>query len=402
MRTPAQIEQLYRRSLRTVVVSQAFGGAGLAAGIAVGALIAQDMLGSAALSGLPTACFTMGAALTAFLIGRVTTRHGRRVGLGAGFMAGGLGAVGIIAATQLGNPFLLFLFLFIYGAGTATNLQARYAGTDLATPENKGKSVSIAMVATTIGAVAGPNLVSPLSGLADRLGLVPLSGPFILAAAAYLTAGAILFVRLRPDPYLVARELHQSQPAAAGNEVTQQRLIFAGAVAMLVSQIVMVAIMTMTPVHMRGHDHGMSAVGLVIGLHVAAMWLPSLVTGSLVDKVGTRVVASAGGVVLLVAGLTAAFSGGVVGLVIALMLLGLGWNLGVVSGTTMVVKGTDVETRAAVQGKIDVLVNLGGAGAGIISGLVMAASSYAVLAIAGGVLALIVVPIVALGNKKSR
>ena len=371
--TPQRQQQLHRRTLVTVLVSQAFGGAGLAAGISVGALIAQDMLGTEAMSGLPTALFTLGAALTAFIIGRVTQRSGRRLALGLGFMIGGLGAIGVVVATQLLSPALLFVSLFVYGAGTATNMQARYAGTDLAPAQRKGTAVSTAMVATTIGAVAGPNLIEPLGGLAERFGLPPLTGPFLLAAVAYLAAGTILVSMLRPDPFLVARQLEKQQvdnpQINAADKISEDstkpsRLVRVGALVLVISQIVMVGIMTMTPIHMRAHDHSMGAVGLVIGLHVGAMWLPSLVTGPIVDKVGPRAMAVTGGGILLAAGLVAAFAPGesLAALIIALMLLGIGWNVGLVSGTTLVVHGTQPETRAKTQGSIDVWYQLFGAG----------------------------------------
>lgn len=154
--TPEQVAAVHRRTLNVVILSQVLGGAGLAAGISVGALLAADMLGSDGLAGLPTALFTLGSALTAFLVGRSTLRLGRRIGLAAGFVAGGLGAVGVIVAATIDNLPLLFISLFVYGAGTATNLQARYAGADLAPADKRGHGTSMAMVATTIGAVAGP------------------------------------------------------------------------------------------------------------------------------------------------------------------------------------------------------------------------------------------------------
>lgn len=408
--TADERQRIHRRTLAVVVLSQAFGGAGLAAGISVGALIAQDMLGTDALSGLPTALFTLGAALTAFLLGRVTQRAGRRLALGFGFTAGGVGAIGVIVAAQIDSPILLFASLFIYGAGTATNLQARYAGTDLAPAERKGTAVSIAMVATTIGAVAGPNLIEPLGGLAVNLGLPALTGPFLLAAVAYILAGVVLFAMLRPDPFLLARALEtqdaaesaaalkKSSPAAAAR---LSRLVLVGALVMVISQIVMIAIMTMTPVHMRAHDHSMGAVGLVIGLHIAGMWLPSLVTGMLVDKIGARMTAMSSGVVLLLSGVIAAFapSDNLGALILALVLLGVGWNLGLVSGTTLVVMGTRPETRAATQGSIDVWINIFGAGAGAVSGVLMSAAGFGVLSIGGGIVALIIIPALALARQ---
>jgi len=154
--------RVQRRTLTVVVASQILGGAGLAAGITVGALLAKDMLGTDGLAGVPTALFTLGSALAAFLVGRITAGRGRRTGLALGFGAGGVGAIGVVVAAATGSVPLLLVSLFVYGAGTATNLQARYAGTDLAPAAGRGTAVSVAMVATTLGAVAGPNLVEPL------------------------------------------------------------------------------------------------------------------------------------------------------------------------------------------------------------------------------------------------
>jgi MFS family permease len=360
---------LQRRVLVVVVAGQVLGGAGLAAGITVGALLAQEMLGSDDLSGLPTALFTLGSALSAFLIGRITQCHGRRLGIGLGFAAGGIGAIGVVVAAVTGSVVLLLVALFVYGAGTATNLQARYAGTDLARPAARGTAISVAMVATTLGAVAGPNLVEPLGALARAVGVPALAGPFLLAAVAYLAAGAVLFALLRPDPFLVARHLERSAAdsgGAAGTAPPAGPGVVVGATVMVLTQIAMIAIMTMTPVHMRAHGHGLGEIGLVIGIHVGAMYLPSLVTGALVDRVGRVPMAVASGVTLLLAGVTAAFASAdsLPLLIVALALLGLGWNLGLISGTALLVDATVPANRARVQGTVDVLIALGGAGGG--------------------------------------
>lgn len=394
----AERQRVQRRTLIVVVVSQVLGGAGLAAGVTVGALLAQQMLGSEAVAGLPTALFTLGSALAAFGVGRLSQRSGRRVGLGAGFVAGGVGAIGVVAAAATGNLPLLFGSFLVYGAGTATNLQARYAGTDLALPAQRGTAISIAMVSTTVGAVAGPNLVEPLGGLAEGLGLPALAGPFLLAAVAYLAAGAVLVVLLRPDPYLIARRLAPADPAPGSGPATVPPPgvgAYVGATIMVLTQVAMVAIMTMTPVHMLSHDHGLSEVGLVIGVHVAAMFLPSLVTGVLVDRLGRTVMAVAAAVTLLLAGLTGAFApGDSLGLlIVALALLGLGWNFGLISGTALVVDATVPQNRPRTQGTIDVLIALAGAGGGVLSGVVVAGASFSTLALGGGVLALLLVPV---------
>ncbi|WP_285035448.1 MFS transporter [Plantibacter sp. ME-Dv--P-095] len=406
----AERARVQRRTLTVVVISQVLGGAGLAAGVTVGALLVQDVLGSTSLAGVAAALLTLGSALTAFLVGRVTQRLGRRIGLGLGFAAGGVGAIGVVLAATTAQVPLLFLSLFVYGAGTATNLQARYAGTDLATPAHRGTAISVAMVSTTLGAVAGPNLVEPLGAFATGLGLPSLAGPFLLAAVAYLAAGTAFLVLLRPDPFLLARRLDAelaqldavSEEATTGQDEPAEGPrprpgvgAYVGAAVMVVTQIAMVAVMTMTPVHMRAHHHGLGEVGLVIGIHIAAMYLPSLITGVLVDRIGRTPMAIAAGVTLLLAGVTGALApADSLGLLIlALALLGLGWNFGLIAGTALVVDHTVPANRARTQGTLDVLIALAGAGAGVMSGVVMAGVGYEALSIAGGVLALLLIPV---------
>ncbi len=401
--SPEKQKSLYKRTLFVVSISQIFGGAGLAAGVTVGALIAQQMLGTDAFAGLPSALFTLGSAGSALIVGRLSQRYGRRTGLSAGFMIGGLGAIGVIMAAIINSIFLLFISLLIYGAGTATNLQARYAGTDLANHKQRATAVSITMVFTTFGAVAGPSLVNVMGDFALSIGVPSLAGPFILAAAAYMLAGVVLFIMLRPDPLVIARtiEAANEEPGdkghlAAAEHTENKKGIIVGATVMVLTQIVMVAIMTMTPVHMRHHGHDLGAVGLVIGFHIGAMYLPSLVTGVLVDRLGRTAMAISSGTTLLLAGVIAAFAPGdsMVLLVIALSLLGLGWNFGLISGTALIVDSTDTATRAKTQGTVDVLIALSGAAGGALSGMIVAGSSYLALSFAGGMLSLLLIPVV--------
>ncbi len=410
MKSPSKQQELYKRTLIIVMLSQIFGGAGLAAGITVGALIARDMLGTASFAGVPVALFTLGSAAAALIVGRLSQRFGRRFGLGAGFITGGIGAIGVVAAAVMNNVFLLFVSLFIYGAGTATNLQARYAGTDMANATQRATAVSIAMVSTTFGAVAGPNLVSVMGRFAEGIGIPPLAGPFILAAAAYLLAGLVLIIMLRPDPLVVAKAIGDASAKKETHsfnkeEVTSDRRgIVIGATVMILTQIVMVAIMTMTPVHMEHHGHGLSEVGIVIGIHIGAMYLPSLITGILVDKIGRMTMAAVAGATLLAAGLVSGLTSGesMLMLIIALALLGLGWNFGLISGTALIVDSTNLSTRAKTQGAIDVFIALAGAAGGALSGIIAAYFSYAALSLAGGLLSLLLVPVVIWSRSKRK
>ncbi len=420
-----------RRILTVLVLAQLLAGAGLAAGITVGALLAEDLLGGPGLSGLPSALFTGGSALAAIAVGKLSQARGRRPGLAAGFVVGALGALGIVAATALESLPLLFASFVIYGSGTATNLQARYAGADLATDATRARSLSYVLLGTTAGAVAGPNLVGPTGVVAEALGLAPLAGPFLLAAAAYGGAALVISLLLRPDPLLEARRmeieaaeealtssssssLSSSRPSsspspaaeAAATAADSERHavapvptriwtadVITGVVVMALTQFVMVGLMTMTPVHMRAHDHTVTVVGVVISLHVAAMFLPAPLSGLLVDKFGTRAVAVSAGLVLLAAGGLAALappqSTALVAL--ALILLGLGWSLGLVAGTTVLTTSVPTTVRASVQGQADVAVALSGAAGGLLSGLVFAWIDFRGLGFTLAALSLVVV-----------
>ena len=405
---PEKQNKLYKRTLIVVVISQIFGGAGLAAGITVGALLAEEMLGTDAFAGLPAGLFTLGSAGAALIVGRLSNRFGRRMGLATGFITGGLGAIGVILAAIFNSVILLFISLFIYGAGTATNLQARYAGTDLANDKQRATAVSIAMFSTTFGAVAGPNLVDVMGDFALSIGVPSLAGPFILSATAFILAGLFLFVFLRPDPFIIGLKINENKRNTASNKLPEgnlinKKVIVVGAIIMVLTQIVMLAIMTMTPVHMENHDHSLRAIGLVIGFHIAAMYLPSPLTGILVDKLGRFTMAVASGITLLASGIVAMASPGesLFLMTVALILLGLGWNFGLISGTALIVDSTEPEIRAKTQGTIDVFIALGGAAGGSMSGMVVAGSSFETLSLTGGILSLLLVPVV-IWTKKSN
>jgi MFS family permease len=232
----------------------------------------------------------------------------------------------------------------------------------------------------------------------------------MLGAVAYVSGALVLWLLLRPDPLLLARSLAAAEiskesevttgtpPAVAGRRWSWA--LASGAGIMIVTQLIMVAIMTMTPIHIEHHGHGIGITGVVIGAHVAGMFLPSPLSGWLADRFGCLSISVAAGVTLLAAGLIAAWApvDSVAMLVLALVLLGLGWNLGLVSGTTLVTDAVPLATRARTQGVVDLGIALAGATAGLSSGLIFAAASYATLTLAGGLLALVIVPIAAVAR----
>lgn len=406
-------ERLYKRSLWIVILSQIFSGAGLAAGITVGALLAKEMLGGDSMAGVPSALFTFGSGLAAYLVGRYTQKLGRRLGLAFGFFVGAIGAIGVIIAATIVNVPLLLLSLFVYGSGTATNLQARYAGTDLAFPEKRATAVSMAMVSTTFGAVAGPNLVAPMGRFAESIGYPTLSGPFMLAAVAYGLAGLVLFIWLRPDPYHIAqaieadRRVRENEPVATEEVPTsrhEKRGVAVGTTMMVISHVVMVAVMTMTAPYMQNVGFSIEEIGMVIGFHIAGMYLPSLFTGVLVDKIGRTWMAVASGVTLVFATVLAAYSptDTVWPLMTALILLGVGWNFGLISGTAIVVDSADKTRTAKVQGSADVFIALAGAAGSVLSGFIVSSMSYAALGVMSAVFSFLMIPIILRSSRAQR
>jgi MFS family permease len=353
-------EALQRRTLRVLVASQVLAGAGLAAGHHRRCAPGRGHARLQGQRGRP-----LGAA-DARVGDRRRPRRPAVAALGTpsrpggGVRGRGARRAGVVLAAAVDSVPLLFVALVLYGSGAATNLQGRYAGADLVAPDRRGRAISIVLVATTAGAVIGPNLVDATGTFARGLGITALAGPFMLATVAYAAAAVAILVLLRPDPLLAARRFAVDATAAAAargdapvvDAPGDPATVRLAATTMILTTTVMVAIMTMTPVHMRDHDHGLGAVGIVISLHVAAMFLPSPLTGIVVDRAGRRPVIAAGGLVLLAAAVVAAppLQSRRSGLAVALILLGLGWNFGLIGGTALLTDATPAGLAGADPG----------------------------------------------------
>jgi len=393
-----------RRVLLVLSVAQVLSGFGLAAGITVGALLASELWDSTAAVGLPALLYTAGAAAASLGIARLSVRYGRRVGLAAGYAGGALGAVGIVVSATLELAVPMLVCFVIYGAGSAANLQARFAGADLAPPARRGSAMAVVLMATTLGGVLGPLTAGATGEFARNLGLAALAGPFMLAAVAYAAGAVVLSVFLRPDPLLIARARAAAHPAS-GDQVALEPMspvnpldphwrsrVGWGIVVMVAGQAVMIAVMTMTPVYMRNHHHAVGTIGFVIALHVAAMYGPSSLSGALVDRLGPWPVAALAGVVLGAAGAVAGLSDpkSVIGTAGGLVLLGVGWSLAMIAGSTIVTSAAPTELRPSVQGRSDALIAIAGASGAGVSGIAMAAAGFTGLALASGALAIAV------------
>jgi MFS family permease len=349
----------------------------------------------------------LGAALLSLLAARVSARHGRGPGLATALVLGGVGAATAVAATQLTSMWLLLLGSGLLGGATSAGLQARFAATDLAAPDERGRALSVVVWATTVGAVLGPNLVGPAAGLGSAVGVDPLAGPYLVAGAVLLLASVLVTVGLRPDPLRLSADgtvsahptLRSGLRAARASSTATTGIVTAA-----VAHTVMVAVMVMTPVHMHDGGASITLIGLVISGHVAGMYALSPVMGWAADRWGRRPVAVVGAMTLAVAsGLAAVSAPGPSGaLSVGLVLLGLGWSACLVASSAMVADGVQGADRPAVQGASDTVMSLSAAVGGATAGLVVTALGFGVLGAAAAALALLLLGYLALGRSGQR
>lgn len=379
------LASLQRRTIRTLTAGQVLSGFGLGATLSVGALLAQDLSGSAAWSGAASTFSTLGSAVWAFPLARLAAARGRRISLATGAALAIGGALMVMLSAYLRVFPLLIVALFFLGAATATGLQARFAATDLPGERSTGRDLSLVVWATTIGAVAGPNMFGPGEALGQLLGLPHLTGPFLMTIAAQVFATTVFWFGLRPDPLLTAQRLNAA--AGALRPKISLRDAFATlkrngraryAVATLaLSHMVMVAVMSMTPVHMKDMGASLVIIGFTISLHIAGMYAFSPIFGWLGDKIGQVKVVIFGQLIYLAA---LAFAG--LGsmdrttISVGLLLLGLGWSAATVSASALLATSLPADEKTNVQGLSDSLQSLSGAVGGATSGLLLAVVAY--------------------------
>jgi MFS family permease len=409
----ADTAAVQRRIVAVLVVTQVLAGIGTATAIAVSSLVAARLSGSELIGGAALTSMAVGAAAASALLARVATRRGRRPALTVGYLIAALGSLAAVFGAAGAGWVVLMVGLMLHGAGTAAGLAARFAATDLATSQRRARSLATVVWATTIGAVAGPNLGGPTEYLAGATGLIPSTGPFLLCTAMFALAAALIWVGLRPDPLLLARQIAgaaRTAPVPRLHEllaaVRAAPLAALALSGIVLSHLLMVGLMSMTPVHM---DHGgatLQLVGLVISLHVAGMFALSPVFGLLADRLGRLPVLGVGAVLLVVAGGLSASAGGhdAVRLSVALAALGLGWSAALVAGSTLLTESVAAPVRPGVQGMADVAMNVSGAIGGVLAGLTVAGASYALLGVAIAVLAgpYLVLVLVVLGSARRR
>ncbi|MEU7069149.1 MFS transporter [Streptomyces narbonensis] len=384
--TAAELPALRRRVQAVLIATQILGGLGIAIGVALAAVLAKDVSGTEALSGLASTATVAGPALLAMPLAALMASRGRRAGLVLAYLLGALGAVVVVVGAAVENFPLLLLGLVGFGAGSSANLAARFAAADLAEPDRRARAISTVVWATTIGAVLGPNIAAPAGESVSGLGIPATAGPFVWAAGVFVLSAAVVALLLRPDPLLTARAL--ADPGSA--EEPEGRSLRAGMravrespkarlalVTVAASHTAMVSIMSMTPVALTHHGAGIQLIGLVISGHIAGMYAFSPVMGWLSDRLGRLSVIGLAVGLIAVAALIAGTAGASHGrTALGLFVLGLGWSAGLVSGSALLTDSVPQAARAAVQGLSDFVMNTAAGLGGLAAGLIVSQAGY--------------------------
>ncbi|MGP5090034.1 MFS transporter [Brachybacterium tyrofermentans] len=408
---------IQRRTLHTLILMQVIGTIGVGVAPSIGVLLAGEVTQNEAWAGLARTASTLGAALLGLPLGNLAARYGRRVALATGWWTAAAGGALLVVAAQASLVVPLFVGLLLIGAGSAVSLQARFAATDLAAPAQRARALSMVVWVGMLGSVLGPNLGIPGQWIGDRIGLNVYAASFLIAAVALAAAGLVVVVRLRPDPLLLLEADAPDPQAVAmargvGPRTGRTRLMLAelrtnaparfAVVGLLTAQIVMVSVMTMTPVHLAGHGDSIAVIGLTISLHVVGMFALAPVVGLLADRRGVRFTIVVGILVLLVSLLIGILRPDATGWVIAsLILLGLGWSFVNVSASALFSTVVPPTVRASAQGGVDALANLCGATAAFLAGPLLVATSFATLS-ALAIVVLIPLTVMVVGPARLR
>lgn len=394
------IERVQRRTVRTLLASQTCGGVGLVAGYSVTALLADDITGSKTLAGLAAASLSIGAALASFPLARMMARSGRRPGLRTGYLLGSIGAFLCVLAAVTRQFMFLPFGVALVGIGNATNMATRYAAADLARPERRAQTIGLVVAATSIGSGFGSLVsLSVFDPVGRSFGLPDYAGSFLAGALLFLVAAAIIEIRLRPDPLVLAggvgsgeKDTRLPLKVALGLILGNPKARLA-VLAMMVSQATMVGTMTLTPLHMNDGGQSKGAISIMLFSHIMGMYALSPLVGRLADQIGRYPMLVLSGVLCVAGAMWAGFTPpeGFLGITGGQTVIGLAWCFGVIAASGLLTEAFPVEQSASIQGAGDMCMMVFGAVAGISAGAIVSYRSYLDLNLAAAILGVVLV-----------
>ena len=410
----SEINEIQKRTLRVLIVGQIAGSAALSAAVTVGAFVIQDMLGQKTpWGGIASATVTIGTAFMAQMLSRLMLRQGRRRGLMLGYSLALIG--GVIAGFGVEQQSLaIFLCgLFLFGNGQSANLLSRYAATDLAKAENRGAAMSKILFASTFGAVFGPILIKPAEHLGQTLfGWNLYTGPWVFSGLFFITSFINAALRLKPDPLVVSggialrksvdKDVAQDERLSVLRFLSSSPKTRLAFYAMVISHVTMVAVMTMTPVHLRQHGHE-TVSAYIISLHIAGMYAFSPLVGRFSDRHGRLNTLLVGCSILILSTVMSAVAGSNPAVFFpSLWLLGVGWSFGLIGSSSLLVDSVPIGYRVKVQGSADVAMSLFGGAAGFSSGFIRKAWGFPWLSMLGTIIVLFLLAVLLLNVERFK
>ena len=393
-----ELSKVARKITWVLFAAQSLASAGFIASATISPILAAKLADDRAWATLPTAVYLLSGALSASAWGYIMDRIGRRNAIVVSLVIGILGNILVLAAIPASSFLFVTLGLILMGITSAAIGLARFAAAEVNAPEQRGRAISTVVFGGVVGSILARVSAVPMGDLAISIGMDELAGAYIATLVLFAIATVIVFFGLRPDPRDLGKEvarLHpelESRPEGESRPIGQilrQPAALTAVIAMALGQVVMVAIMVITSLHMEDHQHARSDIYSVISAHTFGMFFFSVISGRLADKWGRGIVILIGASTLLLACILAPISPNVLPLGISLFLLGLGWNFCFVGGSALLADQLSPLERSRTQGTSDLLVGLASAIISLSSGFIFEAAGYTVIAIIAGVLALV-------------
>jgi MFS family permease len=337
-----------RSNVVRLAAAQALTGANSAVIFATGSIVGATLAPSISLATVPLSMYVLGIAAGTLPTGAISRAHGRRVafiiGTGCGVLTGLLGALAILR----GSFPLFCCATFLGGLYGAVSQSYRFAAADGASAEYRPKAVSWVMAGGVFAGVLGPQLVQ---WTMDVWPPYLFAFSFVVQAIVALIAMAVLAGVDAPKP--APSDLHQGRPLF---EIARQPRFIAAALCGVIAYPMMNLVMTSAPLAMKMCGLSVSDSNFGIQWHIVAMYGPSFFTGSLIARFGApRVVAA--GLLLEAAGAAIGLSGTTaIHFWSTLIVLGIGWNLGFVGASALVLETHRPQERNKVQAFNDFLV----------------------------------------------
>ena len=390
------IRRVARKITLTLFVTQSLASAGFIAVAAINPILGEKLAASRSLATLPTALYLLSGALSATAWGYFMDRLGRRNAIVVGLLLGIFGNALVLSAIQSASFLLVLTGLVLMGITNSAITLGRFAAAESNPPDQRGRALSAVVFGGVVGTILTRLSAAPMGSFAVSIGMDELSGAYLATIVLFALACLIVFFGLRPDPRELGKEVANLYPEAIPQgkarpilQILRQPAVITAVAAMALGQVVMVAIMVITSLHMEDHHHARSDIYAVISAHTFGMFAPSIISGWLLDRWGRGRMIVIGTATLLLACLTAPLSPDVLPLGVSLFLLGLGWNFCFVGGSILLSDQLSPLERSRTQGTNDLLVGLASAFISLSSGFIFGATSYTVMALISAVLSLV-------------